>query len=377
MKTEVIQIMAGAAMLSAVTYVPLLARETLGISEIYITFIVGAYASASFVASYIFGRAGDIYGRRIVIRTGLLLATISFTLLLFSSDLVTLFIVRITNGFCVGMYPGALAAYAYESKMKMGRYATWGSAGWGLGTLFAGYAAGFDIYYAFLMSTVFLTIAFASALTLPKAPKVKIHVPLFPVATFKRNMSVYLSVLLRHSSASAIWTLWPLFLFDIGGDPFTIAIVQATNAISQVIFMATITDRIQSRRLISIGLVASAITFVSFPFAQDIIQILPSQVLLGFSWACLYVGALKYVTENNTDRSTASGLLQSMLSLSGVFGPIIAAIIYSVWPAYAPIMFFATVMSLVSFALFRFSNHRHPEIEPQLSDSEAQEISFE
>ena len=366
MKTEVIQIMAGAAMLSAVTYVPLLARETLGISEIYITFIVGAYASASFVASYIFGRAGDIYGRRIVIRTGLLLATISFTLLLFSSDLVTLFIVRITNGFCVGMYPGALAAYAYESKMKMGRYATWGSAGWGLGTLFAGYAAGFDIYYAFLMSTVFLTIAFASALTLPKAPKVKIHVPLFPVATFKRNMSVSLSVLLRHSSASAI-----------GGDPFTIAIVQATNAISQVIFMATITDRIQSRRLISIGLVASAITFVSFPFAQDIIQILPSQVLLGFSWACLYVGALKYVTENNTDRSTASGLLQSMLSLSGVFGPIIAAIIYSVWPAYAPIMFFATVMSLVSFALFRFSNHRHPEIEPQLSDSEAQEISFE
>ncbi|TFG26924.1 MFS transporter [Candidatus Thorarchaeota archaeon] len=361
MKTEVIQIMAGAALLSAMTYVPLLARETLGISEIYVTLIVGAYASASFIASYIFGRAGDIYGRRVVIRSGLLLATISFALLLLSSSLEILFIVRLSNGFCVGMYPGALAAYAYESKMKMGRYATWGSAGWGVGTLFAGYAATFDIYYAFLMSTIFLAIAFASALTLPKAPKMRMKIPLFPVATFKRNMPVYMSVLIRHSSASAIWTLWALFLYDIGGDPFTIAIVQATNAISQVIFMVTITDRIQSRRLISIGLIASVITFASFPFAQNIIQILPSQVFLGLSWACLYVGALKYVTENNTDRSTASGLLQSMLSLSGVFGPIIAAVIYLIYPAYAPIMFFAAFMSLLSFGLFWFSNHRSPQ----------------
>ncbi|TFG26280.1 MFS transporter [Candidatus Thorarchaeota archaeon] len=371
MKTEVIQIMAGAALLSTFTYVPLLARETLGISEIYVAIIVGAYASASFIASYIFGRAGDIYGRRIVIRSGLLLSTISFAFLLLSSDLMTLFIVRLTNGFCVGMYPGALAAYAYESKMKMGRYATWGSAGWGVGTIFAGYAATFDIYYAFVASTIFLAIAFAAALTLPKAPKIRMSVPLFPIATFKRNMPVYISVLIRHSSASAIWTLWALFLYDIGGDPFTIAIVQAINVIFQIIFMVTITDKIQSRRLISIGLIASAITFASFPFAQNIIQILPSQVLVGFSWACFYVGCLKYVTENNTDRSTASGLLQSMLSLSGVIGPIIAAVIYLIWSDYAPIMFFAALMSLVSFGLFWFSNHRNPKtnLEPIIDET--------
>lgn len=345
-------------MLSAFTFVPILARENLGISELYITFIVAGYASASFIASYIFGRAGDIYGRRIVIRLGILLATISFSLLLLSSSLEILFIVRITNGFCVGMYPGALAAYAYESKMKMGRFATWGAIGWGIGTLFAGYAAGFDIYYAFVMSTLFLAIAFASALTLPKVPRVVVKVPLFPVETFKRNMHIYLAVLLRHSSAFAIWTLWALFLYDLGGTTFTIAIVQATNAMSQVVFMVTITDRFESRTLVSIGLIASAITFAWFPFARNIIEILPSQVLLGFAWACLYVGALKFVTENNEDRSTASGLLTSMLALSGVIGPIIAAVIYSIWPGYTPIMFFAVGMSLISFGLFWRSNHK-------------------
>lgn len=350
-------------MLSAVTYVPILARENLEIDELMITFIVGAYAAASFIASYIFGRAGDIYGRRIVIRLGLFLALISFGLLLVSTTLEILFIVRIINGFCVGMYPGALAAYAYESKMKMGRFATWGAAGWGVGTLFAGYAAGFNIYYAFIMSTIFLAIAFTSALTLPKAPRVVVNVPLFPVKTFKKNVHVYLAVLLRHGSACAIWTLWPLFLYDLGATTFTIAIVQATNAISQVVFMVTITDRIESKKLVTIGLIASAITFAWFPFARNIFEILPSQVLLGFSWACLYVGALKFVTENNEDRSTASGLLTSMLALSGVIGPIIAAGIYSFWPGYAPIMFFAVFMSILSYVVFWHNTHKQSYID--------------
>jgi MFS family permease len=75
-------------------------------------------------------------------------------------------------------------------------------------------------------------------------------------------------------------------------------------------------------------------------------------VLLGFSWATLYVGALKLVTENNKERSTASGLLTSMLSLSGAVGPIIAAVIYTIWPGYAPIMIFAAIMSLIAYGLF-------------------------
>ncbi len=354
--------MAGAAMLSAFTYVPILAREQLSIPEILVTVIVGAFASASFISSYIFGRAGDIYGRRVVIRLGLLLSTLTFGLLLFSTSFETLLLVRIMNGFCVGMYPGALAAYAYDSRMKMGRFATWGAVGWGLGILLAGYAAGFNIYYAFLMSTLFLAIAFCSALTLHETPMEIVQVPWFPVETFKRNASIYIAVFLRHSSGSAIWTLWPLFLFDLGGDAFTIAVVQATNSIAQVLFMSTITDRINSKRLFSIGLITSTITFLWFPFARNIIEILPSQILLGFAWATLYVGALKYVTENNKERSTAAGLLSSMLSLSGVAGPIIAAVIYTIWPGYVPIMIYAGVISLVAYGIFWFSNRNAKSI---------------
>lgn len=356
-------------MLSSFTYVPILARDVLGAEEILITLLVGAYATAAFISSYIFGRAGDVYGRRVVIRLGMVAATISFGLLLVSHDFQTLFFVRITNGFCVGIYPGALAAYAFESKMKMGRFASWGALGWGAGTLLAGYAAGTEIYTAFLMSTLFFVIAFLSAMTLPPVERVSVKVPWFPVETFKRNMSVYLAVFIRHSSAFAVWTLWPLFLADLGADTFLIGVVQATNAVAQVIFMIAFTDRLDCRRLIQMGLLSSAATFVLFILSYDVFQIILTQILLGFAWATLYVGALKYVTERNAERSTASGLLQSMLSFSGVVGPIMAAAIYTVWPGYEPIMVYAAIMSLVALLIFLVNGKR--------GDGEADEIKVD
>lgn len=348
-------------MLSAFTYIPILARDELGADNFYVTVLVGFYAVASFLSSYIFGRAGDIYGRRIVLRLGLLLSTLTFGLIIISNSLEILFIVRILNGFCIGIYPGALAAFAYESDMKMGRFASFGAVGWGVGTIFAGYAAGFGIYWAFVVSTLFFCMAFLSAMALPPIERKAIHVPLFPKETLTKNFSVYGAVLIRHSSAYALWTLWPLFLADLGGAQFLpgdllimIGIVQATNSISQVVFMVGITDRFNDVRLIQMGLISSAVTFFWFSFATNILDIIPAQILLGFSWACLYVGSLKFLTDRNEERSTASGLLTSIMSISGVLGPIYAGILITIWPnQYIPIILFAALMSAIGFLFFR------------------------
>ncbi|MGY5854847.1 MAG: MFS transporter [Candidatus Thorarchaeota archaeon] len=371
-KTETIQMMAGAAVLSAFTYMPILAATPeFGASEFVISIIVGAYAAASFIASYIFGRAGDIYGRRLILRSGLLLAVLTFGLLVITDSLVMLFIVRILNGFSIGMYPGALAAYAYESDMKMGRFASFGALGWGVGTLLAGFAAGYNIYYAFLVSTVFLAVAFASALTLPSIDLVRVKVPLFPVETLKRNAGVYLAMLIRHSSAFALWTLWAPFLISIGADTAQIGIVQAANSLAQVFFMVTIIDMFHYRRLIISGLVTTAVAFAYFTVVAmyfNWIQILPSQILLGFSWSCLYVGALKYVTEKNEEKSTASGLLTSVMAISGIIGPIIAAIVRLYTTSYLPIMVFGVIMSFVALLIFEFVNRRNGEVKTTSPD---------
>lgn len=352
--------MAGAAVLSSATYVPILARDYMGAGELYISLIVGAYATMSFVASYAFGRAGDIYSRRLILRAGMLLSFFSFALLLLADNPGTLFIVRITNGFCIGIYPGALTAYAYESKIPMGRYSSFGALGWAVGTLLAGYAASTGIYLAFLVSSIFLAGAAASAIMLPPIAALHMSIPFFPRETFRRNLPIYAAMLIRNSSASAVWTLWPLFLADLGGDDFTIGIVQALNSGFQVLFMIALTDRFGYRPLVLFGLLSSAVTFGMLMLATNIVDVLPSQVVLGFAWSCLYVGSLKYVTERNEERSTASGLLQSIIAISGIIGPVIAAILYAIWPSYFPILLNALVMSIVSFAVFELSCPKAP-----------------
>ncbi|MHA1576025.1 MAG: MFS transporter, partial [Candidatus Thorarchaeota archaeon] len=142
----------------------------------------------------------------------------------------------------------------------------------------------------------------------------------------------------------------------LGGDLFTIGIVQALNALAQVAFMVTIVDRIDCRKLVSIGLIASAIAFFWFSLAQTIIDIMPVQIILGFSWACLYVGSLKFVTEKNEEKATASGLLTSVMAISGVIGPIYATILWALWGSYIPIVLFASFMSIIAFIIFRFSS---------------------
>ncbi|MFW9976339.1 MAG: hypothetical protein ACFFDQ_13790, partial [Candidatus Thorarchaeota archaeon] len=50
------------------------------------------------------------------------------------------------------------------------------------------------------------------------------------------------------------------------------------------------------------------------------------------------------------------GLLQSTLSISGVLGPIIAAILFVIWASYIPIILFAALMSGIAFIVFLVSN---------------------
>ncbi len=361
LKTDIIQAMAGAAILSSFTYVPILAKVIMGDTtetKYFISLLVMSYGIASFLSSYIFGRAGDIMGRRVILHFGLMTATVSFTLLVFVQGPEALFIIRVLNGLSIGIYPGALAAYAYESNVKMGRFASFGSLGWGVGTLISGFAAMFDIRLAFEVAGIFFMFAFLSALTLPKIQREKIDVPMIPIETLKRNYPVYLAVFIRHSSAYAIWTYWPLFLSWLGADLFMIGVIQAMNSISQFFFMIVLTDRFDCERLVITGLGASAVTFMWFMFITNYVEMIPAQLLLGFSWSCLYVGALKYVTERNVERSTASGLLQSTMSISSVLGPIIAAFYYAILPAYYPIILNAAIMSLIALVIFAAASRR-------------------
>jgi MFS family permease len=165
-------------------------------------------------------------------------------------------------------------------------------------------------------------------------------------------------MLVRHAGAMAIWTFWPLFLIDMEASYVWVGIIQFINPLAQFGFMWLVTDKVRSSLLFPIGLVLSVLTFVSFMLARNMWELLPTQILLGVSWGCTYVGALRGVTESSKEKATAAGLFNSTTSMSAILGPLFATVIVGMTGAYETTMLFAAIMSVVSLVLYYLLQRR-------------------
>lgn len=361
MKPETIQLLSSAGVFGPAVIVPLILQDSFGATKDIIGFIAGGFAGAGFVSSYIFGRASDLYGRRIILLAGLMLTGVAILIQagsLFLGGLAGFSAARILIGFCSGIFPAALLAFAYESKSKMGKFSAWGAAGWGVGNLAVGlFGAFYEGAYIFCAAIVFAS--YAIALTLPFPKEVRMQVPLFPAALIKRNAPVYVSMLIRHTGANMIWVTYPLFLASIGADVEWIGIIYAVNAFGQF-FVMNYLDRYDPAMLVAVGLGSSAVTFFTFLLARSYWEIIPCQILLAASWGCLYVGSLRYVMDKNKEKATATGILSSVMSISGIAGPVLGGVAATALDFKGTITV-ASAMSVVALAIFLYELRRSGE----------------
>lgn len=372
MKAPAIQLLSNAGTFGPVIIVPFILTDVFGASNNVIGLIAGSFAAAGFISSYMFGRASDAYGRRKVLLLGLVLST--FATLLQAASLVWggiefFAFVRVLIGFCSGIFPAALLAYAYDTRSgKMGRFSAWGAAGWGFGNFAVGL---FGTLYveAYLFCAGLLATSFALALMLPFSKEVRMHVPLFPLDMLRRNAAVYSAMLIRHTGANMIWVTYPLFLRSIGASYESVGGIYAVNAIGQAFFMLFL-DRYEPSLLVALGLGSSALTFFTFTLAGSYWEIYPSQVLLAFAWSCMYVGCLRYVMDRNREKATASGLLSSTMSISGILGPVFGGMAATAF-GFKGTISIATMMSLVALAIFLFELRRSGELYRLLGRSRA------
>ncbi|MFH1789436.1 MAG: MFS transporter [Candidatus Altiarchaeota archaeon] len=304
-------------------FLPNLVKE-LGASDMELGLIVGIYSAMTFTAHYIFGRASDMHGRRIILRTGLLLSAITFMLQVFTKDYSSLFLARALAGFTMGIAPAALIAYVYEAKESIGKFSSYGAFGWFTGSIIAGVLVAYN--RLFTASSIFLFIAFLISLKMPSSGTKKIHVPFFPVKLIKKNVRIYVQYFLRHVGANMTWTIYPIYLAGIGASPLWVGVTYAVNTGTQAIVMRRL-DKYDNRKLISRGLFLSIIFFGGLAMATNYIQVIPLSIVLGFSWAFLYVGSLESLLEGNVERATATGLLNSTINSAGIVGPLAAGVI--------------------------------------------------
>ncbi|UCE36917.1 MAG: MFS transporter [Thermoplasmata archaeon] len=346
-----IQFFSNSALFASALFIPILAGE-LSASDFQVGLIVASYAFALFVSSYTFGRASDVYGKKRFLQLGLVLSGFACLAQIMADSVWTLAVSRILVGFCAGIYPAALLAKAYQSKEeKIGKFASFGSFGWGFGILIAGILS---IYWQiFFFSSLMFFLCFLFSFLISFKNEVKITVPLFPKDVIKKSLPAYLTMLVRHTGACTVWVIFPLFLYeDLGGSKFWIAILYALNPIGQFFTMQSV-DRFKSTKLIVVGLIISLISFSTLVFVTSFWQVVIPWVLISVAWGFLYVGSLKFVMERNIEKATSAGILGSTLSISSILGSLMGGVVAWQFGRLANIML-AAVMCGCALVIFLF-----------------------
>jgi predicted MFS family arabinose efflux permease len=225
----------------------------------------------------------------------------------------------------------------------------------------------FTVRAPFLFSTILMMMAIPVALRMPFRNDVKMVIPLFPVKLIKKNISVYAPVLVRHTGASAIWVMYPLFIQELDGvgtDIFLwVGIMYGINSFTQFLVMPRL--HWKSGPLIAGGIIASIAVFLMFPMCTSIWHLMPTQVLLAVSWALIYVGAIKFMMARNKERATVTGFLNSVLQLSAILGALIGGLIVYLTDSMVAPMYFAAGMGIVSLVLYYvLKRTRQPDKNP-------------
>jgi MFS family permease len=344
----IIQFASSFAIVSVLIFIPLLA-QSYGASSPTVGILVATYQGMIFLSSALFGRWSDLKGRKQFVVFGLLVAALVFFAHHWAKNMTTLFLVRGLAGLAVGIFPAAIIAYVYEQNSKLGLFTAIGSLGWGIGSVFAG-LVGVETRL-FTYSALLYFGSFLFALIFLKPTRRHIEQPFFNWQIIKRNWRVYLSFFLRHSGAFGIWAIFPLFLAHLGASKLWIGIIYSINAFGQFFFMPHL-ERINSNKLIQLGLYFSTATFLIFGLCRNFWQILPFQILLAFSWSCLYLGSLKYLMEHNEEHSTAIGVFNSISSLAGIIGPLLGGLTGAF--GYPAVMFSAAILTIAGALIFKF-----------------------
>lgn len=329
-------------------FLPLRAHS-LGASNLQVGLIAAAYGMAYFISSFIFGRRSDMHGRMVFIRWGLALSALAYVSQVFAPTPMTLLASRGVIGFCLGISSAALVAYVYEAGEKVGSFASYGSLGWFFGAIMA--AATRNIEALFIASAVASAIAFSVSLTLREEAVSRIKVAIIPMGVIWSNRKIYLPFLLRHIGATAVWSIFALFMSSIGASKMWIAIMDGINMGGQFIAMRLI-QHLNPVRIFTIGLLATVLVFIIYGIATNYVQLIPVQILLAVAWSGLFIGALNFLLGKNVERGTAIGMLYSSMSLSGGIGPFLGGAISQVW-GFSTLMYVSSGFSLVGLLASR------------------------
>ncbi|HSA61878.1 MAG TPA: MFS transporter [Nitrospiraceae bacterium] len=297
------------------------------------------------------GALSDIYGRRMLLRVGVVAFGLPPFIYPFVSDLNLLTALRMFHGLATAIFaPSALATVAelYRERRgaALGTYTACTQSGALLGPFIGGYlvyAAGFSS--AFVTAGVFGCIAlviFYSLHLTPPPPRVR-DKGLAPVLAemwkgfviVAHNRKVLITSCTdaaKMIANGALMAFLPLYGVSVGLNPGEVGLlftVQAGTSFFSKPIMGRVSDRVGRQPLIMMGLLICAATFVCIPYVSMFAALLFLSAGFGFGEAVVSSSSSAFVADSSEFKTLGAGMgMQGTIGDIGhASGPLLAGVL--------------------------------------------------
>ena len=297
------------------------------------------------------GALSDIYGRRFLLRIGVVAFGLPPFLYLFITDLNSLTALRFVHGLATAIFaPSALATVAelYRERRgaALGTYTACTQSGALLGPFIGGYlahVAGFD--FAFLTAGICGCIAIVLFYSLHldvATPRVQQRGMRPLLAEMWKGFTIVAQnrkVLITSATDGAkmiangaLMAFLPLYGLTVGLNPGEIGLlfsVQAGTSFFSKPIMGRVSDRVGRQPLIMTGLLICAVTFVCMPHVSIFAVLLLLSAGFGFGEAVVSSSSSAFVADSSEFKTLGAGMgMQGTIGDIGhASGPLLAGIL--------------------------------------------------
>ncbi len=325
--------------------------ESLGASPERIGLIVSVSTLTGVLLKLPSGALSDIYGRRFLLRIGVVAFGLPPFLYPFITDLDALTALRFLHGFATAIFaPSALATVAelYRERRgaALGTYTACTQSGSLLGPFLGGYlvhAAGFPT--AFVTAGVFGCIAMVLFYSLhldvsvPQRKEQGAAIVLSEMwkgfAAVAKNNKVLITSMTdaaKMIANGALMAFLPLYGVSVGLNPGEVGIlftVQAFTSFFSKPIMGRISDRVGRQPLIVLGLFICAGTFVCIPYVSMFPVLLLLSSGFGFGEAVVSSSSSALVADSSEFKTLGAGMgMQgTIMDIGHASGPLLAGLL--------------------------------------------------
>lgn len=357
-----------------------------------IGFLTASFPVAQLLASPVWGRVSDRYGRRPALIVGLTASALAYVVFGFAGSLWLLFVSRFVQGLGGGT-TGVAQAYVadtmppHERAKALGWLSAATSLGVVIGPVVGSFAArGGQAAPGLVAAALCLcNVAFAwkwlpesrvlpSHVTTasgrhlpPPEPRPVLHavrdVVLHPSRPAARVIWIYAVAMLAYNSAPAVFTLYLSWRFgiDVTNIGWFFMVFGGVGVLMRAFVVGPVNDRLGEVRTMRLGAGLYALGYALLPLATSIPAFLGVQVFLPLGTALLFP-ATSALVSHRTDQhefGLMMGVQQAMRGVASVAGPIWAGLAYQYLGPRVP--FFACAV-IIACALLLAT--RVPSTEP-------------